>query len=194
MRRQPTFYNGVPNIGSLLLLVMIIIPSVSTAAGNATAFSETLTNNIRMVQHLALNPLLAKAVKQQNSQDFSLEKAKLLNSRWQEFDNNGELKLALSEGIDAEMIRQFIERNSAFEYAILTDQNGSTVAAYPEPDQYWYGSEDSWLHTYNDGKGQVFISPIELDEKTKKYVALVAAPVLDRAQTVGVLTVGISLK
>lgn len=177
----------------LAVLPLFLSSSVLAATQSEDDISESLKNKIRMVQHMALNPLLIKAVRQQNSEALDMETIKQREQDWQAGGEATELKKAMSAGKHASLMQRFIDENRSLVEIYLTDNQGANIAAYPLTDDYWQGDDEEWIESFNSGKGQVFIAALKQDEKTNSIFTHVAAPVFDRNKTIGVLVVGVRL-
>ena len=74
------------------------------------------------------------------------------------------------------------------------NNQGANVAAYPPTSDYWQGDEEKFIVAFNQGKGQLLITPIFYDESAKTYASQVAAPVYNKEDVaIGVLFIGIKL-
>lgn len=177
----------------LALLPLLLSSSIQAATQSEDDISGSLKNKIRMVQHMALNPLLIKAVRQQNSEALDQETINQRDKDWQSGDKAAELKKSMQTGVHASLMQRFIDENRSLVEICLTDNRGANVAAYPLTDDYWQGDEKEWIESFNNGKGQVFIGSLKRDEKTNSIFTHVAAPVFDRNKTIGVLVVGVRL-
>lgn len=172
-------------------VLLLVTPAATPAAEMDMA--ELLKNKIRIVQHMALNPLLVKAVRLQNSEALSSEMINQRELDWKANEESAPLKNSMLAGYHADIMRRFVDDNPAFTRIYLTDNKGANVAAYPLTDDYWQGDEEEWIKSFNEGSGQVFIGPLEQDPKTKSILTHVSAPVLYRARTIGVLVVDLRL-
>jgi hypothetical protein len=76
--------------------------------------------------------------------------------------------------------------------ALLTDDQGGLVAAYPPPTDYWQGDEAKFQAPWSSGA--LWVGPIGFDESTQVYASPVAVPVFDDlGQKIGVLVMGVRL-
>jgi hypothetical protein len=76
--------------------------------------------------------------------------------------------------------------------ALLTDNQGALVAAYPTPSDYWQGDEEKFQAPWSSG--ELYIGPIGFDESTQVYASPVSVPVFDdRGTKIGVLVMGVRL-
>lgn len=154
---------------------------------------DLLRVKVRTVQHMALNPLLVRAVRQQNAQGLNQEEIARRDNAWRSSKELTPFKLSLQTSPAGRFLRSQIERSSSFNEAFLTDNQGANVAAFPATSDYWQGDEEKWTAAFNGGDGRVFIGGLELDESTNTVAAQVSAPVLDRGKTIGVLVVGVTI-
>lgn len=83
---------------------------------------------------------------------------------------------------------------SIYNEFFITDNQGANVATYPLSTDYWQGDEDKWIKSFNNGKGQVYVSPIAYDESVQDYSIQVSIPIYDENKnTIGILVSGINL-
>ena len=155
--------------------------------------ADLLRVKTRTVRHLALNPLLVRAVRDQNGDELALEEIKRRDAEWREKEDLTPFKLSLQSSDAGRFLRSVVERSTSFNEAFLTDGQGANVATYPATSDYWQGDEEKWSESFNGGAGQIFVGPLELDSSTQTYAVQISAPVLDRGRTVGVLVVGVTL-
>ena len=174
---------------------LIVFPLV--AAGQTeisqSELEELLKVKVRTVQHMALNPLLVRAVRQQNASGLTPEEINRRDEAWRSTAELTPFKLSLQTSPAGEFLKQQVQRSASFNEAFLTDDQGANVAAYPATSDYWQGDEDKWIESFNGGNGRIFIGDLELDESTNTVAAQISAPVLDRGETIGVLVVGVTI-
>jgi hypothetical protein len=174
---------------------------LATLAGAADAqqditddeLEDLLRVKVRTVQHMALNPLLVRAVRQQNAQRLSPEEIARRDEAWRATKEMTPFKLSLQTSPAGRFLKDQIQRNNSFNEAFLTDDQGANVAAFPATSDYWQGDEEKWSASFNRGEGQEFRGKLERDESTNIVAVQVSAPVLDRGKTIGVLVVGVTI-
>ena len=176
----------------------VVLATLGSAAGaqqdiGEAELEELLRVKVRTVQHMALNPLLVRAVRQQNSLRLSQEEIARRDKAWRATKELTPFKLSLQTSPAGRFLKDQIQRNNSFNEAFLTDDQGANVAAFPATSDYWQGDEEKWSASFNGGDGRVFIGSLELDESTNTVAAQVSAPVLDRGNTIGVLVVGVTI-
>jgi hypothetical protein len=178
-----------------LLIVLTLVTSTAGAQQDISKaeLEELLRVKVRTVQHMALNPLLVRAVRQQNASGLTAEEVARRDKAWSATKELTPFKLSLQSSPAGRFLKQQIERSTSFNEAFLTDHQGANVAAFPATSDYWQGDEDKWSSSYNGGNGHVYIGALKLDESTNTVAAQVSAPVLDRGNTIGVLVVGVTI-
>ena len=154
---------------------------------------DLLKVKIRTVQHMALNPLLVRAVRQQNATGLTQEEIARRDKAWRATKELTPFKLSLQTSPAGRFLKSQVERSTSFNEAFLTDNQGANVAAYPATSDYWQGDEEKWSESFNNGNGRIHIGSLELDESTNTVAAQVSAPVLDRGRSIGVLVVGVTI-
>ena len=154
---------------------------------------DLLRVKARTVQHMALNPVLVRAVRAQNQSSQSLDQIKSLDASWREDKTLTPFKLSLQTNQAGSFLKSTVERLQTLNEAFVTDNQGANVAAFPATSDYWQGDEEKWSASFNGGNGQLFMGALELDESTQTYAVQISAPVLDRGETIGVLVVGVTI-
>jgi hypothetical protein len=184
--------------GRCLLLAVFVTVFASNDAFAQVEIDESelrdlLRVKVRTVQHMALNPLLIRAVRQQNAAGLSLEVIKNRDTQWRASKDLTPFKRSLQSSPAGQFLKQQVLRSTSFNEGFLTDNQGANVAAFPATSDYWQGDEEKWTASFNGGNGVLFIGPLELDDSTQTVAAQVSAPVLDRGKTIGVLVVGVTI-
>ena len=178
-----------------LALVLASLATIATAQEDISdeELETLLSVKVRTVQHMALNPLLVRAARQQNASGLTAEEVARREKAWRASKELTPFKLSLHTSPAGRFLKQQIERNNSFNEAFLTDNQGANVAAFPATSDYWQGDEEKWSESFNSGSGRIIIGGLELDESTNTVAAQVSAPVLDRGKTIGVLVVGVTI-
>ena len=177
----------------MVALVAIPLGVAGQPNFSTSELEELLKVKVRTVQHMALNPLLVRAVRQQNASGLTPEEISRRDKAWTSTEELTPFKLSLQTSPAGQFLKQQVQRSSSFNEAFLTDDQGANVAAYPATSDYWQGDEDKWTESFNGGAGRIYIGALELDESTNTVAAQISAPVLDRGETIGVLVVGVTI-
>ena len=180
----------------ITVLALMAVPQMSWAQTDIAKddLTELLRVKIRTVQHMALNPVVIRAARDQNGSGLSLQEIKRRDDEWKADKALTPFKKELQENIAGQFLKRQVQRSTSFNEAFLTDNQGANVAAYPATSDYWQGDEEKWTASYRNGDGIIFIGPLEQDESTQTVAVQVSAPVLDRGQTIGVLVVGVTFR
>lgn len=143
----------------------------------------------------ASNPIIVAAVEAQNAIKLSKEEIITRDKKWISSADNVPFKISLQENPSGALLKSIVVRNRAiYSEAFLTDSQGANVSAYPATSDYWQGDEAKFVIAFNQGRGQILITPVEFDQSAHTYAAQVAAPVVNsKGETIGVLFVGIKL-
>ena len=196
LRPANRFDVGLTRVRSACLALALALLASTVTAQQDISESELealLSVKVRTVQHMALNPLLVRAARQQNASGLTAEEVARRDKAWRASKELTPFKLSLQTSPAGRFLKQQIKRNKSFNEAFLTDNQGANVAAFPATSDYWQGDEEKWSESFNGGKGRIFIGALELDESTDTVAVQVSAPVLDRGKTIGVLVVGVTI-
>lgn len=190
------FSAGWARIRLAFLMIGLATLTVTAAAQDDIEDAELenlLRVKVRTVQHMALNPLLVRAVRQQNASGLTPEEVTRREKAWRATKELTPFKLSLQTSPAGRFLKGQVQRSTSFNEAFLTDNEGANVAAFPATSDYWQGDEEKWSASFNGGDGRIFIGALKLDESTNTVAAHVSAPVLDRGKTIGVLVVGVTV-
>ena len=180
----------------ILLALLLIAPGLvhaDTKLGH-DEIESLLGVKIRFAQHMAFNPSIIRAVEQQNAQKLALGEIKQRDEAWKGAgDNLIPLIRETTSNDVAQYFQRRVEHNQAIDEVFLTDNQGANVAAYPATSDYWQGDEEKWTASFNNGKGVVFIGPLEFDDSTGKTQVQISAPVYANNKTIGVIVLGVSV-
>ncbi len=180
-----------------LLIALMMVPAMPLAQEQDSPSQDELKlllkTKIRSVQHMALNPTVIRATRRQNLEKLTLDLIKQRDNDWKSTKELTHFKRSLQENDAGRFLKRVIGINKSFNEAFVTDNQGANVAAFPATSDYWQGDEEKWSASFNNGKGQVFLGPLEYDDSTQTYAVQISAPLYDRGSTIGVLVVGVTL-
>ena len=180
----------------LLMAMLLTLPVMAQAEVELTAaeIEELLEVKIRFATHMAFQPNIIRAVEAQNDQKLAMAEIKARDQMW--IDANGgsnSLIREITRNDIARYLQRRVENNAAIDEVFITDNQGANVAAYPPTSDYWQGDEGKFTSSYNNGKGTVFIGPLEPDASTNKTQVQISAPIISKNETIGVLIMGVSV-
>jgi len=184
-------------VKKILFALLLLAPGLIHAQDAELSHQEIedlLGVKIRFAEHMAFNPSIVRAVEQQNGQKIALAEIKQRDDEWKNAD--GKLTQLIRETTQNDVAKYFqrrVENNKSIDEVFLTDNQGANVAAFPPTSDYWQGDEEKWTASYNNGKGVVFIGPLEFDASTQKTLVQISAPVISNNETIGVLVLGVAV-
>ena len=179
--------------------VMTVCLSVWTAFFCIAAVTEEMgpkmrklvENRVRLVERMAADPIIVKALREQNQVDKSLDEIKRIDEQWQSGQND-DFALGLQKNTAGKLLRKKVRSNKMiYTEAFLCDKRGAVVGEYPKTSDYWQGDEEKFSACFNSANGKVFIGPLESDESSQSYSVQISVPVKDGGKTIGVLVMGI---
>lgn len=201
-------------LGIVLLVVLLsvttltIFNAISLSKSNLQAIAQELSSfsqeaiqhasdrvqaNAQSLEALALSPSIISAVEAANSAYSDRNQAEIdaqvasQDEAWKNEDSGLE---ALVQSIQtnetsshlASFKNTFPEQVEVF----LTDKQGLVIGMTDRTGDYLQADEEWWLKAYNDGKGTVYVSPVEYDESAQTWAVDIGVPI--RATTSGVVT------
>ena len=166
------------------------------ASTNAYAFcAGTL---IKEIKSIASKPEVIEAVKASNARQLAKEQVIALDEKWIRLKG----RLPEADQIKSSKVSAFLtaemNKQSYFKEAILTGNQGETVAMNIVTTDYWQGDEEKFTAIFDTNlpsrKPDSHISRARWDDSTKAMIAQVSVPVYDGDYMIGTLTVGVDLK
>lgn len=180
--------------GGLMLGMLLALPTHAQEAQEATDLLQAL---IRLrspsIENVASRPQIVAAVVAQNSWGVSDAVIQKRDEEWQAASGVTPFMESLQTNEAGRMLRGFVERgNKTYTEALLMDNAGALVAAYPAPSDYYQGEEEKFQKPFRSG--ELYIGPIHFDHSTQAYVSDVCSPIFDGGtEPVGVLCMAVRL-
>ena len=165
---------------------------------NANAYAFCAGTLIKEIKALASKPEIIEAVKASNARQLGKERIMELDERWIKLKG----RLPEADQIKSSKVSAFLaaemSKQSYFKEAILTGNQGETVAMNIVTTDYWQGDEEKFTAIFDTNlpsrKPDSHISRARWDDSTKAMIAQVSVPVYDGDYMIGTLTVGVDLK
>ncbi len=183
---------------ALCLVAFVVVVFLRLAVAQDLQLSESerqqlLSAKMRTVQHIALNPVVVRAVRRQNADGLTADLIAKRDDEWQTSGQDDEFKRSLEENTAGRLLRDVVSRNESVNEAFVADAQGANVAAFPPTSDYYQGDEEKWTQSFNGGQGRVHLEPLQFDESSGVAAVQISAPVIDKGLTIGVLTVGVTV-
>lgn len=153
---------------------------------------------IKEIQSIAQTPEIIGAVKANNARQLDKANILELDSRWIKL--NGKLPEAeqIQYAQASQLLIVAVNKRSYFTEAILTGNQGETVAMNITTSDYWQGDEEKFTAIFDSNKPSRkpdhHISRARWDDSSKTMISQVSVPVYDGDEMVGTLTMGVDLK
>jgi hypothetical protein len=139
------------------------------------------------------DPIIVKAVKDQNAQGLSIEKIKEIDQQWLNTPGIDAFMTSLMESEAGKHLRDLQKSKTFYAEIFVMDNQGANVAMSNKTSDYWQGDEAKFKESYKEGAGAIYIDDIKFDDSTQTYLVQVSVPVKDGDQVIGALTVGIEV-
>lgn len=172
--------------------------AVATLLTSAPALAFCAGTLIKEIRSIAQLPEVVEAVKASNNRQLSAAAILELDKRWIQLKGKlPEAEQILNSKTSALLAKE-MNRQSYFKEAILTGNQGETVAMNIVTSDYWQGDEEKFTAVFDTNlpsrKPDSHISRARWDDSTKAMIAQVSVPVYDGDYMIGTLTVGVDLK
>ncbi len=174
-----------------LLLVAFFL-----AGTNAYAFcAGTL---IKEIKSIAAKPEVIEAVRASNARQLAKDQVIALDEKWIKLKGRLPEADQIKNSKVSALLSSEMNKQSYFKEAILTGNQGETVAMNIVTTDYWQGDEEKFTAIFDTNlpsrKPDSHISRARWDDSTKAMIAQVSVPVYDGDYMIGTLTVGVDLK
>ncbi len=179
---------------SLAMGLCLAHPVQAQEAQEATDLLQAL---IRLrspgIENVAARPQIVAAVVAQNTWDVSDAEIQKRDKEWQAASGVTPFMVSLQTNEAGRIVRGFVERgNKTYTEALLMDNAGALVSAYPAPTDYYQGEEEKFQKPFRSG--ELYIGPIHFDHSTQSYVSDVCSPIFETStDPIGVLCMAVRL-
>lgn len=174
------------------LITACLFSPASYAELSQEELKEILAPRIEGLKFLTKNTMLLGAVLDQNRQGKSLEDIHEIDKEW--IAGTSPLIQELQENKAGSFLKNIIvQQADVYSEAFITDALGANVAAYPATSDYWQGDEDKFTRSFANGKGDIFIGSVEMDESTQSNAVQISVPMMYNNEAIGVLVIGVKV-
>jgi hypothetical protein len=165
---------------------------------NANAYAFCAGTLIKEIKALANKPEVIEAVKASNARQLGKERIMELDEKWIKLKGRLPEADQIMNSKVSTLLTAAMNKQSYFKEAILTGNQGETVAMNMVTTDYWQGDEEKFTAIFDTNlpsrKPDSHISRARWDDSTKAMIAQVSVPVYDGDYMIGTLTVGVDLK
>lgn len=178
--------------------VILFVSSVFLLVGSATVYAEKASQKVIDLANTTLaaigtDPVIVKAVKEQNSQGKTLDQIKEQDEKWKATAGVVDYMKAMIDSECGKRITEILNSEKFYAEIFVMDNKGANVCMTDKTSDYWQGDEAKFQKSYADGSGAVFVDDVEFDESTQAYLVQVSVPVKDEGKVIGAITIGIDV-
>ena len=160
-----------------------------------SAFAKEVKDVVPEVVSAAANPIIVKAVSEQNAKGVPLAKIKEIDKSWMKtteaHKEPTELMKSFASNAAAKVLAKIQDSKPYLVEFILTDDQGANVALTGMTSDYWQGDEPKFTNSFANGKGKTYIARPQKDKSTGEVISQVSVPVMSGGKAIGTLTVGV---
>ena len=156
-----------------------------------SAFAREVRDVVPEIIKVAANPVVVKAVMEQNDKGITLAKIQEIDKEWIDAKAPNDFMKSLTSNAAAKELAKIELRKAYFVEFILTDNQGANVAITGMTSDYWQGDEPKFTNAFADGKGDTYIARPQKDKSTGEVISQVSVPVMNGGKAIGTLTVGV---
>jgi len=109
-----------------------------------------------------------------------------LEAKWRSLSVSEEPLKGILNGPLARELRMIQQADPRVVEMLLTDRFGNLVGATTRLRGYYQGGEEWWRGAFHDGRGRVFIPPVDYDRGTGVWSIRICIPILEADKVVGV--------
>ncbi len=176
----------------IVLAALLLFTPLTYAELSQQELKQILAPRIEGLLFLTKNSMLLNAVRDQNRLERSLGDIQAIDKEW--IAGTSPLIQELQDNKPGAFLKNIIvQQSDVYSEAFLTDEKGANVAAYPPTSDYWQGDEDKFTKSFANGKGEVFIGKVEMDESTHASAVQISVPMMYNDAAVGVLVIGVKV-
>ena len=178
----------------LFLTVLMVFTAFSGVLyAGEKAPQEVIDLANKKLAKLGQDPVIIKAVKNENARGKTLNQIKNMDKKWKETPGIVDYMEKLMTNECGKYLQAL--QNSAPYYSeiFVMDNQGANVAMSDKTSDYWQGDEAKFQKSFNGGTGSIFVDEVEFDESTQSYLVQVSVPVKDGRKVIGAITFGIDI-
>jgi hypothetical protein len=176
---------------SLVIGFVLVFTQVPSNAEQAPQKVVDLANST--LADLGKDPVIVKAVKDENAKAKSLDQIKAKDTQWKNTPGIADYMKAIMESECGQRLRIIQESEGFYAEIFVMDNQGANVAMTDKTSDFWQGDEAKFQKSFNNGNGAVFVDEVEFDDSAQAYLVQVSVPVIDGSTVIGAITFGIDV-
>jgi hypothetical protein len=134
-----------------------------------------------VIENLAKDPLIIKAVKETNERNRNITMPEILrlDEKWQKTEGLDEFIKSFIINECGRYLVEFQEANEVFSEIFITDEKGLIVGETNKTSDYLQAVEDWWIKAFNKGNGMSYYGVLEYDKSSRTEAISLYVPVRD---------------
>jgi hypothetical protein len=143
--------------------------------------------------NLGTDPVIVKAVKEENSKGKTLEQIKQHDEKWKATPGIADYMKAIMTSECGKHLRKIQDSSPYYAELFVMDNLGGNVCMTDKTSDYWQGDEAKFKKSYKGGNGGLHIGDVKFDDSTQVYLVQVSVPVIDGSEVIGAITIGVDV-
>ncbi len=161
---------------------------------DALAIGDFLLREVEITQALSLNRILQSRLIIANDIKYKTDDIDQIRSDLEQLDEEwlaaDDLDSIVTNTLIGPAPDELLRFRAVFPDHLeifITDKYGGLVAATNRTSDYYQADEEWWQRAFNDGSGDIYISAPEFDESANSLSLLIAVPVFEEDELIGIL-------
>jgi cell fate (sporulation/competence/biofilm development) regulator YmcA (YheA/YmcA/DUF963 family) len=176
--------------------VGLIFVGIALLFGFQTAVAEQASKQVVDLGNSAIaafgtDPVLVRAVKQENARTKTLDQIKALDQRWVNTPGIADFMKGVLSNATADYLKDIQKQEVYYAEIFLMDNQGALVASTDKTSDYWQGDEAKFKHPFSTGT--IHVSDVEFDTSAQAYLVQISVPIKDGNAVIGAITFGLNL-
>ncbi len=138
-------------------------------------------------------PVIVNAVKAENNIGKHMRDILNLNEQWRLTRGLADWMKSYMVSKCGQYLRKIQQLTPYYAVIFVMSSQGACVAMTDRIENYWYGNDEIFLKSFNEGKGDIYISDVIFDEASQAYLVYISVPVMDGDKAIGVISFGIDV-
>lgn len=177
----------------LIIVCLCTFMAATVAVAGEKAPQSVLDLAKNQLAQYGSDPVIVKAVKEQNAKGLTLAKIQEMDEKWKNDPGIADYMQAIMDSECGKHIRGIQDSQEYLAEIFVMDNQGANVAMTNKTSDYWQGDEAKFKKSFNNGKGDVFVDEVEFDDSSQAYLVQVSVPVMENGAAIGAITFGIDI-
>ncbi len=178
----------------LLTAGVFFLASLGAAFAGEKAPQKVVDLANTTLAEIGKDPVIVKAVKEENAKGKSLEQIKEMDAKWQAQPGIADYMQAMMESECGKHLLGIEKSSAQYVEIFVMDNQGANVAMTSKTSDYWQGDEAKFQKSFAEGKGSIFVDELKFDDSSQAYLVQVSVPVMDGDKAIGAITFGIDVE